>query len=510
MNPLDEFQDEELSAAGPTDPMAEWLARYKSGQATPQAPAPVSRRMPSPPSAPSFVGAGLEKGGPIEDPSTMAFLSQYGQDIIPRGSDDLTKMREAGPGPTHVLSNMDLLRQATLEKPQFDVNSITADAPVPPAPVGAPAAGGGKRSITSSSAAPDSATAAPPNMVFDVGAGKLGRDADLKDAQNRAANVKFVNEMGKAGDIIGAGISGGQPIAAAQSLFDSNIKDADNIVQDYQARVANQKNDPDSPYSKAFREYAKQLGIDIRGDFTAADGEKIAPMLYKQYEQAAEQKYKNATLGLKRDELSETSRHHKAMEGISKDKATSTGGKATDSQVAKLRGESTKGQLGKLYENLKLADSASAAIDEFAKNPSGYTDYGTLMLALKTLQGDTSVVKEAEMRMGRNAASLFTKAQNYVDRAANGESLQPKQRQEILKALKGLQGIRRDQYAKAARPIYEQAKRQNLPMNEVFSDPSIFGGDAPATKEKASAAPEEKMVGKTKYRKVPGGWEEVH
>jgi hypothetical protein len=163
--------------------------------------------------------------------------------------------------------------------------------------------------------------------------------------------------------------------------------------------------------------------------------------------------------------------------------AKSAEGSRTDAKnqaaIASLRSETKAGQNGKLYENLQNAQRGQDAVSQFASNPNGYKDYGTLMLALKTLQGDASVVREAELRQGVNATDTISKAENAIQRAVNGKSLQPEQRQQILEAFKILGGVAKDQYTRATRPIYSQAKSRNLPLHEIFDDPGMYESGAP-------------------------------
>jgi hypothetical protein len=147
-----------------------------------------------------------------------------------------------------------------------------------------------------------------------------------------------------------------------------------------------------------------------------------------------------------------------------------------EKQTMSLRKEATSGQLGKLYEKYKINAAGKANLDAFHKDPSGYSDYGSLMQSLKTLQNDSSVVREAEMRLGQNATSLINKVKNAIENAATGRALQPQQREEISKVMNIMFEVNEDLYTNAVRPIYRQAKKNELPLEQIFEDPSIFEG----------------------------------
>jgi len=96
-----------------------------------------------------------------------------------------------------------------------------------------------------------------------------------------------------------------------------------------------------------------------------------------------------------------------------------------------LRTELSNKEYGKLLSNYNTSKRAADAIHQYAKKPTGYSDYASLTNTLKALQGDQSVVKEAELRLGKDAASFFDKINNYIDQAASGKSLQPSQRKDM-------------------------------------------------------------------------------
>ena len=97
------------------------------------------------------------------------------------------------------------------------------------------------------------------------------------------------------------------------------------------------------------------------------------------------------------------------------------------------------------------------------------------MGGLKVLQGDESVVKEAEIRLGMNAGSLGDKMKNYTDQIISGRSLQPRQREEIIKTVRALSDISKKRYLEEIKPFITTAQRKNLPLNELVSDEIIEG-----------------------------------
>lgn len=118
-----------------------------------------------------------------------------------------------------------------------------------------------------------------PPLVVDTSTGTtLGSDQGLKDAQNQRDKETLINQLGKSAALIGAGLARATP-GAADSIFDQNIKDANNRVGDYQARLANQDSDPKSAASQAMRGIALKMGFQFGDQVSAADIQKQIPSL---------------------------------------------------------------------------------------------------------------------------------------------------------------------------------------------------------------------------------------
>lgn len=139
-----------------------------------------------------------------------------------------------------------------------------------------------------------------------------------------------------------------------------------------------------------------------------------------------------------------------------------------DSNVMSLRKELTSGNVGKVHANYLNAERNERIISDFAKNPTGYSDYGTLMGSLKTLQGDESVVREAEIKLGQQAGTLSQQIKNMVDGKIKGTSLQPAQRQAILTAVGILKTRARQQYQETIEPVLQQADNMGVERSELL------------------------------------------
>jgi len=126
-------------------------------------------------------------------------------------------------------------------------------------------------------------TPKPKDIILDLGTGTAATRENLERAQAARSEGELVNRLGKASELIGSGISRTKPVA--QGLFDENIKAASRPIQALEEQIALEKKDPNSPYSRGFREYLKRFGVEVGGDLSGEQGEKLVPWALQQYNQ---------------------------------------------------------------------------------------------------------------------------------------------------------------------------------------------------------------------------------
>jgi hypothetical protein len=236
-------------------------------------------------------------------------------------------------------------------------------------------------------------------------------------------------------------------------------------------------NKPGGRMSAILESSAKRL--DPRGDYSGLSAPQLGtviPLLREGRKLEAQEKANQlreqllmSTLGMKK-EVADQKRTEK--DEAKKQNLTNTLYRRTQS-----------GPLGEMNKLRQIANVAKRNIESFSQNPSGYSDYGTLMSSLKSLQGDTSVVREAELKLGKNATSLMNKASNALEQAVSGKSLQPEQRQQIVQVMGALSQGYDEAYRKAAAPTVETARKHGIPLSEVFDDPGSFEPKSQITEE---------------------------
>jgi hypothetical protein len=270
----------------------------------------------------------------------------------------------------------DLIGLLSGRQNQTDGSQLMSRAPASSATDATPSADDDSDSPTPSSMRmPASPKSAGPPSTIDVGKSRFNQEG-LANAQKREAGAELAAGLGKAFNTIGAGITRTQVDPNQQKAFDLLGKDAGTITQNYLQQQANEKNDPNSPMSKAFRQYANSLGVNIKGDFTAADGEKLLPMIFKGYEAKQAQIARTQDLQMKlaehKDEMLQRDKDRAALQ---KQLAVLKGqNKASDSQdkvlvkvnqqIANL--SKGRGAIGNAYEAERLTDNADSILQKYA------------------------------------------------------------------------------------------------------------------------------------------------
>lgn len=421
-------------------------------------------------SSPEVLGFGTSKAKtidlPIEDADTLS-PKLNGIDL-PKNADQerLAKLKAAmaalGAGGAGALAvNLGNPTGEPPKVPPVEMNrSPAADLPLqpslPPPSAASEISESEKNVIRALGSAPSRASELK-NIDFGTENSIASKEA-FADAMRRRNEGQLGVGLGQIGAAAAATMSGSknnfEQIGADQQ------KSVQGIPDDYLKKVAFEKEDPKSPMSKGYRDLAKTMGFNVKGEASAADLEKLVPQLANIYNQ------EQARSARREDNLAKLA----ALKDARKEKEDAKTSLKKDKDVENFRKELDSGNLQKIKQSYNTAHRMSAAIDQFSKNPTGYSDYGTLMGGLKVLQGDESVVREAEIRLGMNAGSLGDKIKNQVSSVVSGKSLQPKQRQDIINTVKVLSDISKQRYLQEIEPIIVSANKRNLPLNELVNE----------------------------------------
>lgn len=145
-------------------------------------------------------------------------------------------------------------------------------------------------------------------MNFDAGESDFNSFVpELQKAQTAANDKRFAADVGQLGDMLGRAISGADENKGITTYFDRMREGADTeknqLLERYKLQQTELEQDPNSQTSKSFRELAKNMGINLKGDFTAKMGREILPKLYEMQQNDINLQLKNAELDLKNQAL---------------------------------------------------------------------------------------------------------------------------------------------------------------------------------------------------------------
>lgn len=106
----------------------------------------------------------------------------------------------------------------------------------------------------------------------------------LKKVQRSANADRAMGETARAVSEFADAMTGIKDYKSDKGLYDRAIAGADKQVEQYKEQVAAEKTDPNSAYSTGMRDYMKRFGVNVTGQASGADIEKIAPQLAGAYE----------------------------------------------------------------------------------------------------------------------------------------------------------------------------------------------------------------------------------
>lgn len=199
---------------------------------------------------------------------------------------------------------------------------------------------------------------------------------------------------------------------------------------------------------------------------------------------------KNEVLGKlisKKEELTTKKENAKLLAQGKLDAKSDKDEEKKDKFTQSLRKEISTGALKTVYSNVMNSKRAERLIQDAIDNPNGFKDFGVLMGTLRALQGDDSVIKDAERKAGEDVGSILDKISVRVKKLKNGESLTDDQRHMLLQAAKPLIDAANDQAKVAFEPLFTQADEMGIPREKLIS--ADFLGDKKAKEVKEALSP---------------------
>ena len=218
----------------------------------------------------------------------------------------------------------------------------------------------------------------------------------IKAAQENARNAELVNQLGRSAELIGTSLGGTKPIA--QDLFKGNIEEARGLVGQVKEQIQAEKDDPNSPRSKAYRQLMGKMNINIKGTASASDLEKIFPQVANLYsaEEARKSRRETAQFGL--------ASRMSQQQDIALEKDRQKLGEVTNFN------KQARGNAAQIANLVQQGDRLQTLVDQIPKTRSGVPDlskvtpiqkeelirtFDTLLAGKSTVSGQQELMKSA-------------------------------------------------------------------------------------------------------------------
>lgn len=321
----------------------------------------------------------------------------------------------------------------------------------------------------------------PPVSEFqglDFGSNNLANQQGLVDAQKRQNDMQFLANMNRAASQVAGGLA--QTGKLDTSIADSVEKQGKQEVDNYKEQVDFQKQDPNSSYSKGLKDYFKnKLGMEIRGDASAVELEKIMPFAVREYEAKLERERKKEDSAKDRELKRELLGEKNDAKKLAADEKAS--GKEKEQQNSFI--ERTSKQLEKHTSNLVTLRNAKSAIDAAVQNPSSIKDVGALYSFIKALDPG-SVVREGEIALANRASGLFGGLTLKLSQLTSDPKLiTAKNLKDIQDSVTQLHDLANSEYDLRRQAAYKRAKSRKITEDRFGEFDPYAGQDEKATKK---------------------------
>lgn len=325
---------------------------------------------------------------------------------------------------------------------------------------------------------------APTSQTKEINFGDMNSIANLQrlqELQEGSRKARLTNELGRAA--MAAVTMAGNTQNPFDQILSSQAQAADKIPEDYLKQVAFEKEDPNSPMSKGYRDIAKSLGFNIKGQASAADLERLMPQLANIYNQEQGQ--------IARREMAKESRLAR------QDELALRMSMMKDQKSEQKKGkfvEYAQKAIGKEFEKLQKVENAVDAIEAAKEDQMGPADVQILYNFIKS-QDPESVVREGEIALGQRGMSLAGRLRTATIGQFNGELLDPQFRSDILKISRRLKDQGGKSYQQAVQTIRDTGtKMYGLNEDDLALIDPVLNREQ---KAKQQAVPQASPVGKS-------------
>lgn len=282
----------------------------------------------------------------------------------------------------------------------------------------------------------------------------LGSDANLKEAQQKRSGDRALNMFGRAADTLsGALLHTGNKL---DKFYDEQDKFAEHHVSDIKDRIANEKNDPGSSVSDAYRKILGEFGVKVEGPISAAAVEKIAPWVEKKYLAEETRKARIEELKVRQSAIDSN------KETIKSEKQKKVNSDKTASYRREI--DRTTKPLQDTYDN---RDQIVKFLEDAIKNPTGGGFQDTAITYGFIKSRDNSAVKEGEVKMLGAAGSIPDRLRRSFSKAISGQSYNAQDMKDLIAVIRNENSKLKDSYSNRVKSVLKQAEKEGLDLTEV-------------------------------------------
>lgn len=307
--------------------------------------------------------------------------------------------------------------------------------------------------------------------------------AGLQDAQRQAAGGRFVNELGRAAELVGTSIAGTKPIA--QEIFTQQAKDSDNVVKSFEERAEKEKADPKSAISQQFRDFMGTLGVTVPTNMSAEAAAKVMPYAYQKFAAKEAQIARSA----------EAEENRKLRETLSNNALAGRQAAASEKAATNLSDKQNKFAQtiapkvqNKQYEKFAKLEQARLNIEHAVNNPNPQSDSALIYDFIKSLDPD-SAVREGEISFVGTARSIPTKTKALVNKMFKGELLTGDERKNILDFATQSTLNQKKAWEISAKPYINQAEKMGVDLSLIIPEMAEYGPSAGEDKKPGDKKP---------------------
>lgn len=337
---------------------------------------------------------------------------------------------------------------------------------------------------------PVEAKASTGKTPFEIDVGQAPDfSSDLAAAQEQARRTRLAAIMGMAGQGLGEALSG---YKGDDNFYKQVLSIADDPVKQVKQRIESEKDNPNSPTSKAYRKYLERFGIKVKGDMSAAMGEKLVPLAFREFEAEETRKSREMIAKENREARLESANIR------SQDRAEREGVRKEEKLVKRadtIRNDINR-ETKKLQDTFDERRQLSRFIEDAIKDGGSGRGFQDVMITYGFLKSrDNTAVREGEQKLLAAAGSLGQQFSRSLGAALRGQRYNVADMKNLKQLIERENATVADSYRNRAKTSVSVARKSGIPEEDVVRPDIYFYGQEQA--EQAPVSDKKKLLKQT-------------